>query len=755
MVADSGLGAVAGGAGAAVADAAALDALWQSTRPSAQSLSSPSSSSSASSPSGRSQRALESGHVFVRHWLSGRELSSERVVLFVVGGVLYACRHTRHQSRYRQPFLSLSLSTACRARPVEVHMGKQSAALRLVPSAVAPERRCFSLRVDGVVLELEAPGSGDVRYWLRSLYELLTRTYSLAIAQSLVFLPPHTATAEEAERVEGRMRQLRMDGQRARRREEANRRLNGQQRLADERAREEQVRADEREWQLQHRTAAQQAAECRVALSALNGCSLSPSRVLIEQRDRLDGDRRMQASQQEARVEVERRRHLAVQPPQHAPALASEYAKLNQRCTALQTHMRAPLIALTAHTPTEANPAGWGDEHSNTGRRLGVSRWNSSPNLLASVPPVSSLSPSSPSSSSSSVAPPTCSTRSISGPSQLSAVPSQRRLACLKPHSHSQTRTLSQLTKAFSPLDSTYSSPTTLLQPLQPALSTRANAASSGQSTSSAHLSCSPVPSSALSTLISYPPSSSSFSAQSAVTVNSTALLEPARPSTSVHLSSSHVPPLDSHHPSFTGLEPNRLSSPSTPSSLSESPLSPFEPASPSAAHSFGSALYSPTRCLPMTAVYSVRTPSAAIDHHPDALSAALSTVSRLSAPTIGSNFAKNAAAMLEAEPPLWATPPALVSPAAVCTPSIASSAASSSIRFSCAIELPDLSAGAPACCPPHSRSPAASMAGGTHFHFHLHTSPPLSSSRPSHGNTAAATPTAWPPLPPPPPYAG
>ena len=672
-------------------DETALDALWQSTRPAAQSLSSPIAASH------RSQRALESGHVFVRHSLSGRSVVSERVVLFVVSGVLYACKHARQQSRYKQPFLAMPLSSADQQHPVRIYMGKQTAALRLVPNDIVPERRCFAIRLADSEVELEAPGSGDVRYWLRSLYELLTRTHSLAISHSLLFLPPHTASCDDVERAERRLRQLRMDGQRARRREEADRRMDGQQRMAQERTKEERRRTEELEQRRQRWLAVQYEAECRVASSGSGDAVLSPSRVLLEERGRLDGDRRMhEAFQREAELEVERRRLLAAQPP-HTPALASEYAKHNQRCTALQTHTRAPLLAHSA----QANSSR-GADGVNVRRRLGESK--SFPNLIAAVsstspssmwssPASSSLSP-----SSSVVAPPASATRSLSIPATRSASPEQPRLPSHMPNSQSHSPSPSSL-QASVMRDSPRSSPAALPQPLQ-AANSPSTAATSGQ--------CATFTSST-SSLSSTSASPSSFSSHS--------VLAPSSNSTPA-VSSSANSPLASLAPSSAAFPLFR--SVDAPSSS----VSPFEPSSPLSSLPYSSSLYSPTACLPVTAVYCVRTPSVGLEQQ-TALSAALSSLSALSVPSSVPGRAKSAAAVPDAP--------------------------SSSFRFHCAIELPDLSTAAPTYCPPPSSSPLSTAAGGTHFHFHLHTalhSPSGASSK------AADMATSWPLLsPPPPPY--
>ena len=785
--------------GAAREDESALAALWQSTRPAAHSLCSPtsfsapaassssSSSSFSSSSTTRCQRALESGHVFIRHSLSGRSVVSERVVVFVVRGVLYACKHNRHQSRYKQPFLSLHLSAASSLLPLTVYMGKQTAALRIVPAESAPERRCFALSIADQLLELEAPGSGDVRYWLRSLYELLTRTHSLLISHSLVFLPPHSVSAESVERAERRVRQLRMDGQRARRREEAERRLNGQQRTASEKALEERWRQEEVEQRRQRWMAAQQETEGRVLSSPIPAASsastastaasssvVSPSRVRSEACARLDGDRRMvEAFERECEVEVERRRQLAAQPPQHVPALASEYAKHNQRCTALQIHTRAPLLAVRTHQVS-------GDEESVEGgamRRLGESK--SFPNLVTALSAASSRSttPSASNSSCSSVAapPPACATRSLSSRALRSTSPSQRRLPCHMPHSLSQ-KTDSQ--PASTP-DTPRHAPTAL--------------APTAQLEFAASHSTQPLCSPPVSTSSS---SSSSFSAPSLSLLTATPAFSLSAPSSSCTATSTprtSTPPLPNPRPHITptsSAQPYNVRSSSTFSSDPSSPstrgsaLSLFEPASPFYAPLYhnSSSLYSPVHSLPVTAVYSVRTASAAPTRtststatstsQPQQLDALCAAWSPLPGPFVlsgGSAHVKSAAAMPD---PLHLTrPTAATSPHSVPPPAVHSS----SICFHCAIELPDLSTvAAPSAaaaattshCPPLGRSPHFSSnpstghtGGGTHFHFHLHTAhSPSSTSRPpitvtSINHTATHTGRNRPMTPPPPPY--
>ena len=677
----------------------ALTALWQSTRPAARSVSSSSSPASA-----RSQRALESGHVFVRHCLSGRHVSSERVVLFVVSGVLYACHHTRHQSRYRQPFIALKLCEAAAHRPLLVYMGKQTAALRLVPSTVAPERRCFALHFESTLLELEAPGSGDVRYWLRSLYELLTRHYSLSVPHSLVFLPPASVSAEQLARAECRVRQLRMDGQRARRREEAERRMDGEQRVADEKARSERVRAEECEQLRLRWAAAQQEAEGRVATSASTAV-LSPSRVLCEDQARLDGDRRMhEACKREADVELERRRHAAVQPPPHVPALASEYAKLNQRCTALQTHTTAPIVAHLAHGNSNEDGEG-----GNIKRRLGASK--SVPNLIAALSSSSFSSSSSPSSpgpaSRSAVAPPSSNTRSRSSPALRSGSLSQHPFSCEVRQSELRCQSLAVSQSASLP-DAPRSCTTSATHQLHPTDATQP-------------LTAPRSPSAALaSSHHSQPPSSTPSTSSSSCHSPCHSLRTPSWSSTG-----SFSSPVSST-PALADL--SSCSEPSSHSLLASSPswcassLLPFELVSPRLTFPYGASLYSPTHCLPVTTVYAVRHSSAGSEQH--------RPLSVVPAPYGDSNITESAAA----------TPDRL--PSAVSAPPMPSS-----IRFRCAVELPDFSIASPTHHPPVSCPPPAPSVGGTHFHFHLHTAL-TSDSTPAPPNTVS-----WPSSHPPPPY--
>ena len=722
----------------------ALDALWQSTRPAAHShsLSSPThftsrthSSSSSSSPSAssftRSQRALESGHVFVRHSLRGRHVSSERVVLFVLGGALYACKHAKQQSRYKQPFLSLPLTTASDEHPLRVLMGKQTAALRLVPHDTAPERRCFALALASTVLELEAPGSGDVRYWLRCLYELLTRTHALSIARSLLFVAAQPASVESAERAEWRMRQLRLEGQRVRRREEADRRMGGQQRTADEKAREEADRAAEVEARRQGWVEVQREAESRVVQScsasvvaavslspSLAACAVLPSAASAR---RLDGDGRMrEASRREAEWELERRRLLSLQPPQHVPALASEYAKHNQRSATLQTHTTAPLLAHGAQS------SGGG------ARRLGESK--SFPNLVAALSPsassVSSASPSSASAASAAVAPPTSASRSLSSPALRTASPSQRRLPAHLPLSHSS-----------SPLHSDPNSPPNSprgarTSPAAPLCS--AGSLPTGQAPSAKPLSPACSPGSASAPPASSQPPRALFSALAPELPHrwSSTPLHTVQPS--AHKSLFHAAAATSTPPAVS------LHSALSPFSSCASALSPFEPASPFLPHHYASAasLYSPTHCPPATAVYSLHTPPAA-DNSAAAVAAAWPASDKLSAVRCSSDSALRAAV----------TPGSSVD-----------SSRREAIRFHCAIELPasshshshshSHSAAASATGqsdpPPHSTSPVSPHArsGGTHFHFHVHTSHSHSHSHSHPHSAASTTPTV-----PPPPY--
>ena len=378
-----------------------------------------------------------------------------------------------------------------------------------------------------------------------------------------------------------------MDGQRTRRREEADRRLNGQQRLLDEKGREERLREEQCEQLRQRWLAAQHEAEDRVTAASCG--AVSPSRALLEERVRLDGDRRMhEAFRREADVEVQRRRHLAVQPPQHVPALASEYAKHNQRCTALQTHTRAPLLTHTARAESD------GLTVANESRRpLGSSK--SSPNLIAALSSLSLASfPSS--SSSSAVAPPAPATRSLSGPALplRSLSPSQRRLPSLKPHSLSSNGSSAASSQPSSLPDSPRTAQPATAQPLS------ADILQSETATDD-HL----VPASPASSTLS--PSSTSTS------------LSTPRPS---RLSSSALSPSAAPF-SFRLSKPVSVSPSSCRSSLPSFDQQ-QQPTSPLSSLPYGSSLYSPTHCLPVTAVYSVHSPSVAVEQPHSGLAAAL-----------------------------------------------------------------------------------------------------------------------------------
>ena len=693
----------------ASAATAALSTVWQSTRPAARSLTSDSHSSSSNVPAltpsassasaaVRCARVLESGHVFVRHTLSARSVLTDRVVLFVLSGVLYACKHTRHQSRYKQPFLSLPLASASQERPLVVYMGKQTTALRLVPNTATPERRCFSLQLADVTLELEAPGSGDVRYWLRSLYELLTRSYQLSTAgRSLVFLPPSPPTAETVERTERRMRQLRMDGQRARRREEADRRLNGEQRIAEEKARDELTRERQCDELREQWMSAQSEVEERVTAAAASAAAastcavLSPSRALVEDLDRLDGDRRIrEAFERDADVEVQRRRLTAVHPPLHVPALASEYAKHNQRCAELQTHTRAPLIAHTVQA----------------GRRLGSSQ--SSPNLACSA-----LEPSlSPALTSAGVAPPTAAARSISGSSLGSPSPAQRRLPSLRPNSLSSQPSSPRSSHSIGSQPSNAG---------DTPRSTSSSAAPAGQLAASTPSSVSPSSTSSV-PLVSRPPVSLAPTPTASCTAGS--------PSSFYSSLSSHT---TTDRPSLCRGSGALTLFPSLGFDSSLPSLEPFSPLSPNSSRSlsYGDFMFSPARSLPVTTVYSVRTAAATLPNHPTA---------QLHSHSAISPAAKSAGPVPE---PLVVLPSPLIDASGTAASSLMSP---TSFRFHCAIQLPELAS-------PPSHSGGHSV-GGIHFHFHTATSPPPpSSSFTSNARDNSDAAAAGYPLQPPPPY--
>ena len=391
--------------------------------------------------------------MFTLHSLSESTLTTRRVVLFLVHSTLYACQYTRKQSRYRNPFMRLQLCPAA-----TVVLGKQTPALRLAPSST-PDRRCFAIRSgDGEeMMELEAPGSGDVKYWLRTLWEVLVGGLGMTVGRELLFVQREEVSQAAVERVGHRLRQGRVEGQGARRKEEWDRRLDGLTRLHKEKQREEKEREEEQEQRRKEWEESERRKEERVAQA-----SDSPQRREEEERERLAACRRMQEEKErERQQEQTRRRQAASEPlPLVPPAsFALSYAQHNKRSASLQTHTSTPIRFSPATPPKDAAAAA-------AGKQMQGSK--SYPNLASSSAPLPLASPV----SAPSVKPlPTPALRSSSGPAAVdltSPSATVRQLASSLPVSSPASSTSqsvspvspsASLTSPLSPLSSASASP--------------------------------------------------------------------------------------------------------------------------------------------------------------------------------------------------------------------------------------------------------------------------------------------------------
>ena len=350
---------------------------------------------------------LEAGHVFTLHSLHASTLTTQRVVLFLISSTLYACHHSPHTVRYRHPFLSLPLLPCTR-----ILLGKQTPALRL-SSSTTPDRRCFAIEVEGGgVVELEAPGSGDVKYWLRGLWEVAVGVWGMEVGRTLSFVGKEEVGREVLDRVERRLRRGRMDGQWARRREEGDRRMDAAGRLlrgkqGEERAKEEADVAKREEW-----AALQREAEQRVMAAAS-----SSLRGVHEEGQRHAVCERMEREVSAQRVaEVARRSEAAaaaaaVSPP--SASFAPARADHNKRTASLQTHTTQPLLS--------ASPQWQGTAADKGGRSMRPGHLHLPPSRSFPTLPASASGPPSPSrstattssSSSSRTASPSCHLRRL------------------------------------------------------------------------------------------------------------------------------------------------------------------------------------------------------------------------------------------------------------------------------------------------------------------------------------------------------
>ena len=325
----------------------------------------------------RSTRLLQAGHVFTLHSLHRSTLTTRRVVLFLIARTLYACHYAPSTVRYRHPFLTLPLLPSTR-----VLLGKQTPALRL--ASAVPDRRCFAIEGgDGGVVELEAPGSGDVKYWLRGLWEVGVGVLGMEVGRTLLFVGKEEVGREVVERVERRLRQGRMEGQWARRREEGDRRLDAGARLRREREGEERAKEEEEEAKREEWAASRREAEQRVTSAAL-----SPLREVREEQRRLAVEQRMER-EKSAETAAEAARKAAVAAAEvdlpHA-SLAFAYADHNKRTASLQTHTTAPLLS---HSPQS--------QGAERGRPIKAGHLHLPPSKSFPNLPVSASAPSSPS----------------------------------------------------------------------------------------------------------------------------------------------------------------------------------------------------------------------------------------------------------------------------------------------------------------------------------------------------------------------